>query len=227
MKTSAVTNWDLLNAAFKMPAGGPEHYVLLRLIGHRNSKTGLCCPSYSRLMKETGFGKTKLGECLQALQKAGFISWERGWRNKDSGGIPNRYTFHLEAMVASPDSGLSTDEQHVRNQSYQVRNPEQHVRNQGQQVRPAVPNHRSTEPVKNRTIEVIEPSARENLEGSVSSLDRQNGFNTQEAACPPSGPSKTLADMEVGWRALPSGPEKYRAMKQWQSLGGKLPEVAA
>ena len=178
MKTSAVTNWALFDAAFKLP-GSPEKTVLLQLIYHRNNKTFLCCPGYTRLCKETGYAKEKLSRCLLALKDAGFIEWQKGGGNQHTGGVPNRYILNLEAIEASLPTELTTDEELSSIPRVLSSIPKVLSSISACQVRPS----NSNQEVINQEVinQEEEPSTPGNLEDSFASPNQQNDNKHQEA----------------------------------------------
>jgi hypothetical protein len=96
--------------------------VLVILANHRNQKTGLCCPSYKRLMDLTGYSRRTLTYELKQLRDAGLISWKRGWGNEYSAGVPNRYTLNLKAMkaLAYEDDDVRAPNAHAKNDACAV-----------------------------------------------------------------------------------------------------------
>lgn len=96
---------------FRQPA---TKLVLVTITRHRNSKTGLCCPSVVRLMALTGFSKRTILRALTDLKKSGILTRQKGWGNGHAKGIPNRYTLSLSKIkgltLASGTQTLSDDE---------------------------------------------------------------------------------------------------------------------
>jgi hypothetical protein len=74
--------------------------VLIAIACHRNSKTGLCCPSLKRIGELAGLDERTVRRATAALHKLGILKWERGWGNQHADGTPNRYTLNLSAMYA-------------------------------------------------------------------------------------------------------------------------------
>jgi DNA-binding transcriptional regulator YhcF (GntR family) len=70
--------------------------VLISIVRHRNSRTGLCCPSIQRLMLLTGFTKRTILRATKTLRDLGILSWERGYGH----GVSNRYTINLPELEA-------------------------------------------------------------------------------------------------------------------------------
>ena len=74
-----------------------DRLVWVALAHHKHHKTGLCCPSYERLMRVTGLGRTALSASLQRLKNQGRISVERHGR-------ASRYSWEFpELPEALPD----------------------------------------------------------------------------------------------------------------------------
>jgi Helix-turn-helix domain len=74
--------------------------VLIMIAKHRNSKTGLCCPSLKTLMDLTGQSKSTVLRATDELKERGLVTWKRGWSNRYAKGVPNRYTLDLDAIEA-------------------------------------------------------------------------------------------------------------------------------
>src|ERR1022692_86458 len=96
------TSFDYLTAAldirpFPQPA---TKLVLVVLVRHRNSLTGLCCPSLARMVRYTGYSTRTILRALRTLRESGILSHQKGWSNAHSKGVPNRYTLNLIRMKA-------------------------------------------------------------------------------------------------------------------------------
>jgi Helix-turn-helix domain len=117
MNISKKTNgFEYLTAAldiqpFPQPA---TKLVLVVMVRHLNSKTGLCCPSVTRLMKYTGFTKRTILRAIATLRDSGILSHQKGWGNAHAKGVPNKYTFNLnrikELAVAGDTTAPTIDE---------------------------------------------------------------------------------------------------------------------
>jgi len=81
--------------------------VLVILTRHRNSKTGLCCPSLSRLMERTGLAKRTVLLELATLKDSGIISHKKGWGNAYAKGMPNQYEVNLNRMKGMAIAGAT------------------------------------------------------------------------------------------------------------------------
>jgi hypothetical protein len=75
--------------------------VWATLAHHKHHKTGLCCPSYERLMRVTGLGKTAVYASVQRLRNDGRISVERHGR-------ASRYSWVFPEDEYQACSGMAT-----------------------------------------------------------------------------------------------------------------------
>jgi hypothetical protein len=76
-----------------------EKITLAVLIGHMNTKTGLCCPSLSTLAAETSTSCKTIIRALEGLEKKGYIS-----RNRSKGRASSKYTLSDISTVSDRHS---------------------------------------------------------------------------------------------------------------------------
>jgi hypothetical protein len=83
--------FDLLNTVFHqcLPISPTARHVLLQLLGHRNSKIGICNPSTKSLHLSTGYSRRTIISALNELRGADLITVKIQHRK------PNEYDFTI------------------------------------------------------------------------------------------------------------------------------------
>jgi len=91
--------WRFLKFALKLRAPEPAYgHILITLANHADNK-GVCYPSCTLLMHETGYKSKNTVICaLKHWKLAGVLTWQKGWGNAH-GRRSNVYQFHEDAML--------------------------------------------------------------------------------------------------------------------------------
>jgi len=85
-----ITKWSIENLEIKDPSAKA---ILNSLANALNSKTGECCPSISRIVRETALSRSTVIRKINWLKNEGWISLKRDYT--DNGGLKsNHYTIH-------------------------------------------------------------------------------------------------------------------------------------
>jgi hypothetical protein len=72
--------------------------TLICLVDYRNEDTGLCCPSYETIMKETGMHRATLWSAIKHLRALGIITVKHTGSVDTKGGRDhNEYTINNDA----------------------------------------------------------------------------------------------------------------------------------
>lgn len=99
---TVVTTLDCLNIAgqliklFRSSVSASHAAVLYALLKHRSQK-GEIFPNYKTLEAEAACSSATLTRALGFWREKGVISWEKGRFLAEGKGIPNRYTFNVDA----------------------------------------------------------------------------------------------------------------------------------
>ncbi len=102
LNKTVVTTLDCLNLAgqliklFRSSVNASHAAVLYALLKHRSQK-GEIFPNYKTLEAEAACSSATLTRALGFWREKGVISWEKGRFLAEGKGIPNRYTFNVDA----------------------------------------------------------------------------------------------------------------------------------
>jgi len=152
-----------------------DRLVWAVLAYHMNAKTRLCCPSYERLMKFTGLGRTALSASVQRLKNLGWVSVERHGR-------ANRYSWEVTDLAEA----LPEDE--VRETNFSSSGDElQKAAKRISEVR-ETPSNRVLKPGRESRIEsgsISSSSSDDERESNNNSNDNSNDKDSGRAPNPP------------------------------------------
>ena len=85
-----------------------EKALLIALCDRLNDNTGLCCPSYEQLSRDTGYERSTVSRNLKKLQKRGFISWKLARRSGQFGF--NTYSINQVALSHAADNHVANND---------------------------------------------------------------------------------------------------------------------
>lgn len=85
-----------------------EKALLIALCDRLTDNTGLCCPSYEQLSRDTGYERSKVSRNLKKLQKKGFISWKLARRSGQFGF--NTYSINQVAPSHAADNHVANND---------------------------------------------------------------------------------------------------------------------
>lgn len=85
-----------------------EKALLIALCDRLNDNTGLCCPSYEQLSRDTGYERSTVSRNLKKLQKKGFISWKLARRSGQFGF--NTYSINQVALSHAADNHVANND---------------------------------------------------------------------------------------------------------------------
>jgi hypothetical protein len=146
-----------------------DRLVWAVLAHHKNHESGLCCPSYERLMRVTGLGRTALSASLQRLKNLSWISVERHGR-------ASRYSWKFPELPEALAEALPDDE--VRETNFSS------SRNEPQKAAKRISEVRET--ASNRVFKTGREEGKERSESEAATVTVPNGQRSTVAATPTS-----------------------------------------